>query len=59
MRMSPPRSIHANDPLLFGRRSLVAPIGPIDTQAASIGQDLRLFAMTFTAGFLFVSIFLG
>ena len=57
--MSTPRSVPVNDPLLFGRRAHVAPDIPAEARPASIGEDLRLFAMTFAAGFLFVSIFLG
>ena len=47
----------ASDPLLFGRRVRVAPI--IEAKPQSIGDDLRLFAITFAAGFLFVTVFLG
>ena len=57
--MSTPPSIPVNDPLLFGRRVQVAPDIAAEARPASIGEDLRLFAMTFAAGFLFVSIFLG
>lgn len=43
------------DPLLFGRRSP----GPSEAQAmpaSNLDDDLRLFAVTFAAGFLFVSV---
>jgi hypothetical protein len=53
------RSIRPHDPLLFGRRVRAAPDFPGQAAPASIGEDLRLFVMTFAAGFLFVSIFLG
>ena len=55
--MSTLRTSIATDPLLFGRRVRAAPI--IEAKPQSMGDDLRLFAMTFAAGFLFVSIFLG
>jgi hypothetical protein len=51
------------DPRRFGR----APIPFVDApradanqaRARTIGDDLRLFAITFAAGFLFVSILIG
>jgi hypothetical protein len=55
--MSTPRTSIVIDPPQFGRRVRAAPI--IDAKPHSIGDDLRLFAMTFAAGFLFVTIFLG
>ena len=55
--MSTPRTSFATDPLLFGRRTRVAPV--IEAKPVSLGEDLRLFATTFAAGFLFVTIFLG
>ena len=55
--MSTPRTSFATDPLLFGRRACVVPA--IEAKPQSLGEDLRLFAMTFVAGFLFISIFLG
>jgi len=58
--MSTPRSpILTNDPRLFGRRARIAPVAAVEAKPASISEDLRLFAMTFAAGFLFVSVFLG
>jgi hypothetical protein len=58
--MSTSRSpILTNDPRLFGRRQSVAPVTAIEARPESFGGDLRLFTMTFVAGFLFVSIFLG
>ena len=41
----------AIDPLLFGRRAAV----PVPA-AASPADDVRLFATSFAAGFLFVSV---
>ena len=56
--MGTPRSNSlANDPLLFGRRGVA--ISRAKAKPISIGDDLRLFAMTFAAGFLFMSVFLG
>ena len=46
------------DPRRFGR----APIPCAEAQtlrAPTLGNDLRLFAITFAAGFLFVSILIG
>jgi hypothetical protein len=46
------------DPRRFGR----APIPCADAPPArvrTLGDDLRLFAITFAAGFLFVSILIG
>jgi len=51
------RTSIAIDPLRFGRRVRAAPV--IQAKPQSIGDDFRLFAMTFAAGFLFVTIFLG
>ena len=48
----------ATDPLLFGRRMPVAPVSP-EAKPESISEDLRTFAMTFAAGFLFMSVFLA
>jgi len=55
--MSTLRTGIANDPLQFGRRMRAARASAVEP--ATIGNDLRLFAMTFAAGFLFVSIFFG
>ena len=46
-----------NDPLRFGRRGLA--VSAVEAKPESFGDDLRLFTMTFVAGFLFVSILLG
>jgi hypothetical protein len=49
----------AADPRLFGKR-LETPAVPADGEApASLAADLRLFALTFTAGFLFVSVLIA
>ena len=42
----------AIDPLQFGRRAAL----PGPSAAAGGGDDLRLFATSFAAGFLFVSV---
>jgi hypothetical protein len=53
--MDAQRSIVATDPRLFGRRAAATDaIG-----ANSAAEDFRLFAMTFAAGFLFMSVFLA
>jgi len=49
----------AADPRLFGKR-LDSPAVPAGGNApASLAADLRLFALTFTAGFLFVSVLIA
>jgi hypothetical protein len=49
----------AADPRLFGKR-LETPAVPAGGDApASLSADLRLFALTFAAAFLFVSILIG
>ena len=57
------RPSYALDPRRFGRAAIpradasrtdVAPARP-----NALGDDLRLFALTFAAGFLFVSILIG
>jgi len=53
------RPILANDPRAFGRGPRFVLASAAEAKPVSIGDDLRLFAMTFAAGFLFVSIFLG
>ena len=47
----------AIDPRSFGKR-FVLHVVPETARAWTIGSDVRLFATTFVAGFLFVSIFL-
>ena len=56
--MRTPRALIAANPLQFGRGRLspsVADRGPLWT----FPDDAKLFATTFAAGFLFVSIFLA
>ena len=43
----------------FGRRAQMVAPGPEGRLASGLGDDLRLFALTFTAGFLFVSVYLA
>ena len=57
--MDAPRSSFATDPRLFGRRVGAAPINAVQAEPNSISDDLRLFGLTFAAGFLFMSVFLG
>jgi hypothetical protein len=48
----------AVDPRRFGRGPL-RDIQPVTFPASSINADLKLFAATFAAGFLFVSVLIG
>jgi hypothetical protein len=49
----------AADPLHFGKRS-EAPTEPANgTVSNALASDLRLFALTFAAGFLFVSVLIA
>ena len=50
--------IAETDARRFGRR-VKAPFEPLPVRERSTGDDLRLFAMTFAAGFLFISIVIG
>jgi hypothetical protein len=53
----PPFAIH---PSLFGRgRARILDRRPAERPALSISSDVRLFALTFLGGFLFVSVFIG
>jgi len=47
------RALVASDPLLFGRAA------PAFDNGWSLSKDLQLFAATFAAGFLFVSILIA
>ena len=51
--MHTPRALVASDPRSFGRAAA------IDCDTRSLADDARLFAATFVAGFLFVSILIG
>jgi hypothetical protein len=54
-RAPTPRRLQRSTPWHFGRRRpLAAAAEPVP--ASRIGDDLRLFAATFAAGFLFVSV---
>ena len=46
------------DPLRFGRRAVPMALA-VPLPASTISDDLRLFAVTFAAGFLFVSVLLA
>ncbi len=48
----------ALDPRAFGR-GRARELGSIRPAPTPIGDDLKLFALTFAAGFLFVSIVIG
>ena len=52
------RAPTAVDPRLFGRRAPVTR-ACADVASRSAGDDVRLFAMTFAAGFLFVSVLIA
>jgi hypothetical protein len=47
----------AADPRTFGRNAPRAPVAP--AAPSRLGEDLKLFAFTFLAGFTFVSVFLA
>jgi hypothetical protein len=51
------RPAFAPDPRRFGRRTAVVAVAM--PQAPAISDDLKLFAMTFLGGFLFVSVLIG
>lgn len=53
------RPILSPDPRRFGRGPLRMSIEPPETGAIQLSDDLRLFATTFAAGFLFVSLLLA
>ena len=51
------RPVFAPDPRRFGRGPVR--VAQTTTESSSISDDLKLFATTFIAGFIFVSIFLA
>ena len=51
------RPASAADPRTFGRNAPRAPAAPAPPSRR--GDDLKLFAITFLAGFTFVSVFLA
>ena len=51
------RPVFASDPRTFGRS--VPPGFPAPAAPSRLGEDLKLFAITFLAGFTFVSVFLA
>jgi hypothetical protein len=58
MQLARPR--FAMDPKLFGKgRPRQLPNGPAKALSSTIGADLKFFATTFVAGFLFVSILIS
>jgi hypothetical protein len=52
------RPAAAIDPRVFGRRS-ISRLEAQQERSSALGDDLRLFAATFAAGFLFVSVLIG
>jgi len=53
-----PRGLVAADPRRFGRAAAFQLAAPAE-QRLSLSDELQLFAATFTAGFVFVSILIG
>jgi len=51
------RPAHAPDPRRFGRRPTA--VAAAFARRPALSDDLKLFALTFAAGFLFVSILIG
>ncbi|WP_156029759.1 hypothetical protein [Sphingomonas sp. URHD0057] len=51
------RPAFARDPRRFGKRAVA--LADAVCVAPALNDDLRLFALTFAAGFLFVSIVIG
>ena len=49
-------SIH---PLRFGRRVVLHAAPAVPAPVSRISEDVKLFAMTFAAGFLFVSVYIA
>lgn len=49
----------ALDARQFGKRSALEPSLPAPRRPIWSAEDFRLFALTFTVGFLFVSILIG
>jgi len=56
--MRTPRALVATNPLLFGRGPAWLSVGT-ETRRWTVYDDVKLFATTFAAGFLFVSILLA
>ncbi|HET8749296.1 MAG TPA: hypothetical protein VFM42_01005 [Sphingomicrobium sp.] len=48
----------ATDPRLFGR-GVIRDLGGPPASTAALAGDLKLFAITFLAGFVFVSVLIG
>jgi hypothetical protein len=57
--MSPIRPAAAVDPRIFGRGIRRDPEPERLAVPSNLGSDLRLFATTFVAGFIFVSVYLA
>ena len=53
------RSSIAANPRLFGRGPVRELEAPEEEVSISFSDDIKLFSMTFLAGFLFVSILIG
>ncbi len=56
--MRTPRALVATNPLLFGRGPAWLAVAA-DARGWTVPDDIRLFATTFAAGFLFVSILIA
>ena len=57
-QMRTPRALVAADPRRFGRAPAWQ-LSPVESERWALSDDFKLFASTFTAGFLFVSILIG
>ncbi|HEY8592959.1 MAG TPA: hypothetical protein VIL42_08880 [Sphingomicrobium sp.] len=57
--MQAARPLFAMHPLRFGRGPVRVLAAAEPASGSGIGGDLKLFATTFAAGFLFVSILIG
>ncbi|MCA1653761.1 MAG: hypothetical protein ABR588_09740 [Sphingomicrobium sp.] len=53
------RSATVLDPTQFGRRVSTARVSAAQRQPSDSFADLKLFALTFLGGFMFVAIYLG
>ena len=53
------RALVAADPRRFGRAAAFQLAMPDDERRWTVSDDMQLFAATFSAGFVFVSILIG
>ena len=57
--MTTPRRVLAQSTRMFGRRGPALAKDAARVAPRTLSNDAQLFALTFTGGFLFVSVFLG